>query len=174
MQAPPAKPGQSATTAPVGAPSTEPTPSPTPTETGPTSVPVTQTCDQLVPAQALYDYNPNFAPVPDYTPAAGTDAALIESYQGVACGWSNLSSGNTVEIAVAHLGSEDIEKLANSLVLTTPSVPTYGGVDYFKYANGVGTANAFSGDYWIVARSAEFFEPGDAAQLVASVKAALA
>lgn len=173
VQAPATKPVPSATTAPVVAPSEEPTPTPTPTPTGPTFVPVTQTCDQLISPQALYDFNPNYAPVPDYAPAPGSDAALIQSYEGVACGWVNLSSNDTIEIAVAHLSPADIEKLANNLVLTTPSVPTYGGVDYFKNENGVGTANVFSGEYWIVARSVEFFEPGDAAQLIESVKGAL-
>ena len=54
--------------------------------------------------------------------------------------------------------------------MPTPSVPTYGGVDYFEMKDGIGTANVFSGDYWIVARSVEFFEPGDAESLITAVK----
>jgi hypothetical protein len=173
VQAPAVKPSRTATTAPVVAPSEGPTPTPSPTATGPTTIPVTQTCDELVSLQTLYDYNPNWAPVPDYAPAPGSDGALIQSYSGVACGWMNLSSNATMEIAVAHLSPADIDKLANNLVLTTPSVPTYGGVDYFQSKNGTGTANVFSGDYWIVARSVDFFEPGDPAKLIESVKAAL-
>jgi hypothetical protein len=162
-----------ATTAPVSSPVASPEPAPTPTPTGPTTVPVTQSCDQLVSLEAMYGFNPNYSANPDYTPAPGSDAALIASYQGVACGWINNSSGATIEIAVAHLGPADIEKLKNALVLTTSPVPTYGGVDYFEHKDDLGTANVFSGDYWILARSVEFFEPGDAAPLVAAVKSAL-
>lgn len=154
-------------------PSEEPSPTPTATPTGPTTVPVTQTCDQLITIDDLYAFNPNYSADPEYAPKPGSDAALIQSYDGVACGWVNLSSNATIEIAVAHLGSADIEKLENALVLNSKPVPTYGGVDYFETKDGVGTANVFSGEYWIVARSVEFFEPGDAAKLIADVKAAL-
>jgi hypothetical protein len=145
-------------------------PEPTPTPTGPTATPVTQTCDQLLTLDDLYTFNPNYAANPDYAPAAGSDAALITSYDGVSCGWVNLSSGDTIEISVAHLSTADIDKIKNALVVSTPSVPTYGGVDYFEYKDGIGTANVFSDDYWIVARSVEFFEPGDAESLVTAVK----
>ena len=50
---------------------------------------------------------------------------------------------------------------------------TYGGVDYFERTDEVGVANAFEGDYWIVADSKEFLEPGDAVTLIDAVKAAL-
>ncbi|WP_210508660.1 iron ABC transporter ATP-binding protein [Naasia sp. SYSU D00057] len=170
----PVTPSASGSPAPVvDTPGTEPEPTPTPTPTGPTATPVTQTCDELVTLDDLYEFNPNYAANPDYTPAPGSDAELIASYDGAVCGWVNLSSGDTVEIAVAHLAAEDIEKLQNELVMTTPPVPTYGGVDYFENKDGVGTANVFSGDYWIVARSVEFFEPGDAESLITAVKSHL-
>ncbi|WP_210479091.1 hypothetical protein [Naasia sp. SYSU D00948] len=152
---------------------TSPAGEPSPTPTGPTTVPVTQTCDELLPAQALFDFNPNYALDPDYAPEPDSIPALMVSYEGAACGWINLSSGDTIEVAVAHLGTGDIEKVQNELVLTTPSVPTYGGVDYFEYADGVGTATVFKDDFWIVLSSVEFFEPGDAVTLVDAVKTAL-
>ena len=40
-------------------------------------------------------------------------------------------------------------------------------------AGGVGEAQVFHGPYWIVIQSPALFEPGDAAQLVASVIANL-
>jgi hypothetical protein len=154
------------------APSTTPVvvPTPTPTPTGPTSFPVTLTCDQVVTPEQLYAFNPNYSATPGYAPTAGTDPATIVSLQGVACSWINQSSEDTIEIAVAHLAPADIENLKNQLVLSTPSVPTYGGVDYFVNDGTVGEANVFSNDYWIVARSVEFFEPGDAVGLIQSVK----
>ena len=104
---------------------------------------------------------------------ANKRAASADVRAAVPSAEAYLSSNATIEIAVAHLGPEDIDKLANNLVLTTPSVPTYGGVDYFVYKDGTGTANVFSGDYWIVAHSTDFFEPGDPAKLIESVKTAL-
>jgi len=154
------------------APSTDPVlePTPTPTPTGPTSFPVTLTCEQLVTSDQLYAFNSNYSATPDYAPVAGTDPATIAALQGVACSWVNQSSGDTIEIAVAHLAPADIENLKNQLVLSTPSVPTYGGVDYFVNDGTLGEANVFSNEYWIVARSVEFFEPGDAVGLIQAVK----
>lgn len=159
-----------ATIAPSAEPGSEPTPTPTPTATGPTSFPVALTCDQLLTPDQLYAFNPNYSPTPGYAPVAGTDGATIASLQGVACSWVNQSSNDSIEIAAAHLAPVDIENLQNQLVLSTPSVPTYGGVDYFVNDGTVGEANVFSGEYWIVARSVEFFEPGDAVGLIQAVK----
>lgn len=159
-----------ATIAPSTEPGSEQPPTPTPTPTGPTSFPVTLSCDQLVTPDQLYGFNPNYSATPGYAPAEGTDAATIASLQGVACSWVNQSSNDSIEIAVAHLAPADIENLKNQLVLSTPSVPTYGGVDYFANDGTVGEANVFSNDYWIVARSVEFFEPGDAVGLIQAVK----
>ncbi len=173
--APVERPSATSTTAPVVSPSASaPGEEPTPTPTGPTTVPVTQSCDELLPAQVVFDFNPNYALDPDYEPSPDSDSALIESYQGIACGWVNLTSGDSIEVAVAHLGAGDIEKVQNQLVLTVDAVPTYGGVDYFEATGGVGTVNAFQGDFWIVARSVEFFEPGDAETIVRAVKDAVA
>ena len=159
---------------PAAEPSTPAEPAPAEsTPAAPIGIPVEQSCDELVTLEELYAFNPNYAADPDYSPAAGTDAEVIVGLDGVACGWINLSSGQTIEIAVAHLQPEDIEALQNRLVLTSHSVPTYGGVDYFEKTDEVGVANVFEGDYWIVADSKEFLEPGDAVTLIDAVKAAL-
>ena len=63
---------------PTAAPTTEPTPSATPSSEPtdqPVGTPVGKTCDQLVSPDTLYVYNPNFGPVDDFTPTAGTPAA---------------------------------------------------------------------------------------------------
>jgi hypothetical protein len=150
-----------------------PTATPTPTETTPPvdkGTPIELTCDELITPQAMYDYNSNFSLTDDYTPAAKTDAAtIVDDYQGIACRWVNDSSGETIDVAVAHLEDYTLETLKNGLVKDSTSVPTYSVEGYFEVAGGVGQADAFSDPYWISAESDYFLEPGDAAPIVSTV-----
>ncbi|THG31506.1 iron ABC transporter ATP-binding protein [Naasia lichenicola] len=167
---------QQTTTAPpvvVTEPSQSTTPEPEPTATQEPGIPVVQTCDQLITPDELYAFNPNVGVNPAYQAETGTTASRIVSLQGVACGWSNQTSNETIEIAVAHLSSTAIEGLKNELALSSTPVPTYGDEAYFEVNSGLGEANVFSGDYWIYARSTTFLEPGDAAMLMDDVMAAL-
>ena len=173
----PVQPTPTQTTAPPPS-EAEPTPSaapetPVPTVTQEPGIPVTLTCDQLVSPDQLYEFNPNVGVNPAYQAEAGTTASKMVSLQGVACGWSNQSSNETIEIAVAHLSPAAIETLKNDLVLTSNPVPTYGEEAYFSLDGGLGEANVFQGDYWIYTRSATYIEPGDATPLVDDVIAAL-
>lgn len=134
---------------------------------------MTITCDQLVSAQAMYDYNSNFTPKPGYSPSAGSLAAQVARQNGVTCGWVNQTSGEVIEIAVANLPEAHLTDLKNTLVTTSNSVPTYGVEGYFNLNGSTGEAQAFSDPYWIVATSTAFFEPGDAEPLVKDAIAAL-
>ena len=49
----------------------------------------------------------------------------------------------------------------------------FGAEGYFAAAGGVGTAEAFSGSYWVTAVSPTFTEPGDVAALVSSAVGSL-
>ena len=148
---------------------------PTPTETVPvvTSTPVAVTCDDLISAQELYDINPNFGTLPSYAPEAGSDAAKAVADQGIACAWSNQTSNEVIEISVAHLSSDEITAMKNALIASSNPVPTYGTEAYFQMDGQVGDAQIFKDDYWIVARSVTFFEPGDAGKYVDDVLGAL-
>jgi hypothetical protein len=156
---------------------TEPTATPTPTETTlPTDKgePVTQSCDDLISAQTMYEYNANISLTDGITPESGTDAStIVNDYQGVACRWVNDSSGEYIDVAVAHLREDTLETLKNDLVSTSNSVPTYGVEGYFIVDGSVGHADAFSDPYWISIDSDYFLEPGDATALFESVIAAL-
>lgn len=134
---------------------------------------MTQTCEELVTPNELFEFNQNFGPQPEYEAEPGSLAARVVELRGVACGWSNQTSNETIEIAVAHLPTSDITDLKNDLVLKSTAIPTYGDEAYFDSDSGVGTAQVFSGDYWIVARSVTFYEPGDATTLVEDVIQAL-
>lgn len=149
------------------------TPTPTPTATPEPSQPITITCNELVPPQAMYDFNPNFALQADYTPAAGSLAAEAVAEKGIACSWINLTSSETIEMSAAHLPEAQLEQRSNDLVTTSNSVPTYEVEGYFIVEDGVGTAQAFDPPFWITATSTAFFEPGDVAPLMAAAVAAL-
>ncbi|MGN6502789.1 MAG: hypothetical protein ACTHKX_07800 [Pseudolysinimonas sp.] len=162
---------------PTAAPTTEPTPSATPSSEPtdqPVGTPVGKTCDQLVSPDTLYVYNPNFGPVDDFTPTAGTPAASALEYAGVACRWQNETNGQTIDVSVAQLDDDTLEALKNAAYTDSQMVPTYGDEAYFSVGDdGIGVAQVFQGQFWIVASSPVFFEPGDATEIVQSVIAAL-
>lgn len=161
---PSAIPDTSAT--PTAEPSTEPTDQPV-------GVRVGATCDDLVSADTLYVYNPNFGRIENFTPQEGSAAASALTYQGVACRWQNQTSGDTIDVSVAQLDDDTLNSLKNAAFEDSEMVPTYGEEAYFVVKSTVGTAQVFQGPYWIVAESPAFFEPGDATELIQSVIAAL-
>jgi len=151
------------------------TPTPTPTPTDPPT-PVTLTCDQIVTPDQLYAYNPNFGVAPDYVPKAGSLEKQAADWKGAACGWSNQTSNDLIEIAVAEPPASALEGLKNAAVTSSQPVPTYGippeVEGYFKPGTA-GEVQIFRGSYWIIATSPAFFEPGDAAPLMQNVLANL-
>lgn len=160
------------TTAPTTEPGETPTPTPAPTDQ-PIGTPVDATCDQLVSADTLYIYNPNFGPIDDFTPPSGSPAASALNYDGVACRWQNQTNGQNIDVSVAQLDEETLTSLKNAAFEESEMIPTYGEEAYFAIEDGVGVARVFQGPYWIVAESPAFFEPGDATEIVQSVIAAL-
>jgi hypothetical protein len=161
-----------------GSASSTPSTSASPTTTAvPTpsasSTPVTVGCSTLVSADTLYAFNPNFGLLTSWTPAPGSAAATAKSQSGVACRWSNQTSGDTIDISVAHLDAASIETLKNEAVSQGTLVSTYGDKAYFGTAGGVGTAVVFQDNYWLVATSVDFAAPGDPADLIDSALTAL-
>ena len=158
------------TTAPSTTASASSTPSPTASVT---STPITIGCNTLITPDTIYAFNPNFGLITSWTPKAGSAAATAKSEQGIACRWSNQTSGDTIDISVAHLDAATIESLKNDAVEKSTMVPTYGDEAYFSVSGGVGTAIVFQGDYWLVATSVDFLEPGDPADLITAALGAL-
>lgn len=163
-------PSGSASTTPSASASRTPTTAPSPSAS---PTPVAIGCDTLVPADTIYAYNPNFGLLTSWTPASGSAAATAKSESGIACRWSNQTSGDTIDISVAHLDAASIENLKNEAVSQGKLVPTYGDEAYFSVAGGVGTAIVFQGNYWVVATSVDFAEPGDPADLIDAALGAL-
>ncbi|WP_286308870.1 iron ABC transporter ATP-binding protein [Agromyces mangrovi Wang et al. 2018] len=147
------------------------TPTPTPTPTG---EPVGLACDELLTLDQMYAFNPNYGTDPGYAPT-GEPAVFSASIDGVACGWLNQSSGETIEVSVARPVGDTMEVRLNEAVLSGQAVPTYGTPPevegYYGRIAGVGTAQAFADGYWVTAASVAFFEPGDAQPLVEAMLA---
>jgi hypothetical protein len=164
----------SSTDAPTSTPSATATVPPTPSPTASAAasdidgIPMTIGCRDLISDQAIYDYNPNFSLKADYAPVSGGLAASVARQNGLACAWVNQTSGELIELAVANLPAAHSTRLKNDLVSSSKSVPTYGVEGYFRVNSGSGEAQAFADPYWIVAVSTGFFEPGDAAPIVAA------
>lgn len=142
----------------------------------PAGIPVSLTCDQILPLADVTKFDPALAPVAGYSPAAGSAAATVLSLQGVACAWATAVGAERVEVAVAQMSPADIEARKNAMVAESKQVPTFNTAadeGYFRLDGATGRADAFVGDYWVVAASPLFYEPGDAQTLVEAAAAAL-
>jgi hypothetical protein len=160
------EPSDPATTPPTSEPTTAPTDQPVGTA-------VDLPCDQLISPDAMYQFNPNFGAIDDFAPEPGSAAASALTYDGVACRWENETTGQHIDVSVAHLDEDTLTALKNAAFAESEMVPTYGDEAYFAVTDGVGTAEVFQGEYWIVAVSPAFFEPGDATEIVQAAIAAL-
>jgi len=159
---------------PSESPSATATASPTPTPTATVvSTPITIGCNTLITPDDIYAFNPNFGLIANWTPKSGSAAATAKSEQGIACRWQNQTSGDIIDVSVAHLDPASIEALKNDAVEKSTMVPTYGDEAYFSTSGGVGTAIVFQGDFWLVATSVEFLEPGDPSDLINAALGAL-
>ncbi|UOE44586.1 iron ABC transporter ATP-binding protein [Agromyces larvae] len=157
---------------------TETTPAtgdPTPGETTApeeTSPPFAIGCDELLTPDQVYAFNPNFGAAPGYEPASAGIRAVVDA-GGTACGWLNQTSGELIEVAVATPSATAIAAAANGAASRLQAVPTYGTPPdvegYFGRSGQAGSAQVFSGRYWVVVESDALFEPGDATALVGSV-----
>jgi hypothetical protein len=131
------------------------------------------TCDQLLTSDQLSAVVPKITPASDFTPEKGSDAAKAVAYAGVACGFTNPSTGHIVALSVARPAADELTALNNTAIRSSKVVPTYGVppkvMGYFDADASSGVAQAFSGGYWIVAESKDYHEPGDAGQVFADV-----
>lgn len=147
------------------------TPSATATPIG---TPVTQTCDQLVPAATFDVYGKQFTLDADAEPEKGSPAAKIAQERGRVCAWHQTDDPSvTVTLAVAHLPEKSLTNLKDALYQKGGSVPTYTVEGYFSLTDGVGRADAFPDPYWITTTSTLFTEPGTAQPVVDQARSVL-
>ncbi len=149
------------------APSATATPTPTPTPAG-ASVPLT--CDELLTPDDVYAFNPNYGTAPDFTATSATAKTAL-SYQGLACGLLNQTSGEIIEISVALPNPVLMTSLTDKAIASSNPVPTYGAAPvsgFFTTKGGIGEAQVFTAKYWVTFSSPVFGEPGDAEQLMSA------
>jgi hypothetical protein len=164
---PPAASGTPAPTE-TAAPTPEPTEEPLPFEAA---------CTDLITLDQMYEFNPNFGEAPDYEPESDAVASVADA-EGTVCGWSNQTNGDLVELGVATLPENAYATQVGRAAVDSTAVPTYGTPPevegFFSQSGGLGRAQVFADGHWVVLESREFFEPGDAEQLVAFVLGNLA
>lgn len=126
-------------------------------------------CDDVITLQQMYDFNPNVSALGQFTPEAGSLADTVVSYNGLTCRWSNNTSGRTIDVAIAKLDPETLADLSADAAKSADSVSVYGDEGYFGQSSGVGTAQIFTGSYWIVLSSKDFTTARGAEQLAGFV-----
>jgi len=166
---PTTSPNPTRTIAPSNTATAPATPEPTAVATtDPGATAVSIKCTALISPQAMYDYNPNFLLLNDFTPSAGSLAATAIASKGVACRWENSTSGVTIDVSVAKPAPNKLDGLKSN---AGSRARAFDG--YFAVNGGTGTAQVFDGAYWATVSSKMFFEDGDAVGLVAEVRSAL-
>lgn len=135
--------------------------------------PVDIACAELVDPDTVYQFNPNFVLLDEWSPPPGSAAESALERAGTACRWINQTSGETIDLSIADLPAEQITQLKNAAFAESQMVPTYGEEAYFGVDGGVGTAIVFQGTYWLVATSPVFFEPGEPTPFVNAALSAL-
>ena len=160
-----------ASEAPVPAPSAS-----QPAEPEEKPVPFEVACDELLSADDIYAFNPNYGTDPGFEPSADAVVGVVDE-AGTACGLLNQTNGAVIEFGVATPPARALEARMGDAALHSNVVPTYGTPPdvegYFTRAGDVGEAQVFTGPYWVVIDSTELFEPGDAQRLVSALLANL-
>jgi hypothetical protein len=131
-------------------------------------------CRELIDDQTLYDWGSgNFALDVSYSPATGSAAADVVAAGGLACSWINLTSAETVDIAVAAPGDAALEKANSTAAATGADAAEIAPDTYFSVSGAVGHVDSFVGRYWITADSTWFGAPRDAADLIIAARSTL-
>lgn len=145
-------------------------PEPTPTEE---PVALDVACEDLVDADTMYAFDPNYALLGSVEPEAGSAGAEAVAAGGVACQWVRESGGGTIDLSVARYPEGQLGELKNEAFSSSTMVPTYGDEAYFEVSGGVGIAIVFQGPYRLVVSSESFYEPGEPTGIIEAAIGAL-
>ena len=152
----------------------EPTATAAPVPVDPAGTAVDKTCDQVLTADDVYALNPNFTVDPGFDASSDT-AVTATTYDGIACGWINATSGEVVQVSVAMPNETLTNNLKDAALAGGTIVPTYGSAPDVEgyFSPGTGTAQAFARGYWVAVSSPDMIEPGDAERIMSTVLANL-
>jgi len=98
--------------------------------------------------------------------------AQVTEADGTVCDWVD-SAGDHVTVGVAAYDEASLTAIANDLVASSNSVPSYGVEGYFSLHGGTGVARALPTGRLVVAESTTFAEPGSAEPVMSQVLAAV-
>ena len=170
----PASPSTSAAPSPAASGAT-PTADPGYTPPPPVSSPLALDCAaQLDPAaDVLPTLWPGLAAA-DAPDADALDDALaqVAEADGTVCDWVD-AAGDHVTVGVAAYDEASLTAIANDLVASSNSVPSYGVEGYFSLHGGTGVARALPTGRLVVAESTTFAEPGSAEPVMTQLLAAV-
>lgn len=132
--------------------------------------PLGRSCEQLISAQTIYDYNPNFVAI-SASASSGSGAAAAITAGGIACAWQNTTSSETIVLGAARYSAAQLATV--KATATGSAVSGWGDFGRFSRANNAGIASFAVGNAWATLTSTAFFASPDAAPLVQSVASAL-
>lgn len=135
-----------------------------------TGTPIGLVCDQIFTQQALYDYNPNFALIPNGNFINRTTSEQVAGVGGITCIFENLSTNVSVSLAIAKLSPESIQSVKDRLNNSNLAVSKIGSHEdvnlYFNSANDIGKIEVTSDVFWIVAESSWFKTADEAKEFI--------
>ncbi len=149
---------------PTFAPSASPSATTAPVEQ-PTAVSIA--CSSVVDAQTMYDFNPNFGLLSSFDPASNTLAARAVQDKGTVCRWMNQTSRITIDIAISNPGPTALAA-AQDAAKAGSAINGVGDAAYFSVSGGIGTLQAFTGQFWVSAASPAFSSSADATTIMKS------
>lgn len=155
---------------PVQVESSSPSPTASPSDTAAPEekpTPVAIPCNAVIDAQTMYDFNPNFGLLAQFTPAAGTVTARAAAAQGTVCRWINQTSDDTIDVSIAQPGPNAFAA-AQSAAATGTAVSGLGDAAYFSTSGNTGVIQVFQGERWITAASVYFTSASDADSLISA------
>ena len=137
------------------------------------STPVDLDCGALLDVDALASLWPGLSiAAPPATDDLDAPLAQVAEADGTVCGWTD-AAGDQIAVGVAAYDADSLTAVANDLVASSNSVPTFGVEGYFRVRAGTGVAEALPPGHLVVAESTTFVEPGSAETVVDQVVAAL-
>lgn len=160
-------PNPTATEAPNTSTVITPTESPTPTAAG-DSVAWQQECENLMPSNVVYAWNPNYSLDNNASPAAGSSWDIVTQLQGTNCNYVNQSSNNALTISVAQLTDSGVGILENQISGSLPNLGNdpQGGRQYFGTVAGSGVYEMFATNkFWITIAGPDIASADDIAAL---------
>lgn len=130
----------------------------------PETEPVTLGCDDVIGAQAIYDYNPNVGMTGEFAADPDSLAGEAVAQQGLACRLVNQTSGATIDIGVVKFVPAAFDAKQAAVSGSSTPASTFDG--YFDS----GVAQGFASPYWVtVVANPDFIEDADAARIVGPI-----